>query len=163
VAVLALPVHDDQLHAEPLFDEDFVLAVPCDHPLAGTQGPVDVSVLTGEDVLLLEEGHCLRDQALAVCHLAGAEERTGFRATSLETLRQMVAAGVGITLLPELAVQPPVPPSDDIALLRFREPVPRRRIAMLWRRTSVYRDLLPAVADVVRDAALPLVGHSAAA
>ena len=120
-------------------------------------------MLAGEHVLLLEEGHCLRDQALAVCQLAGAAERTGFRATSLETLRQMVAAGVGITLLPELAVQPPVPPSDDIVLLRFREPVPRRQIAMFWRRTSVYRDLLPQVADVVRDTALPLVGHSAAA
>ena len=75
----------------------------------------------------------------------------------------MVAAGVGITLLPELAVQSPVPSSDDITLLRFREPVPRRQIAMFWRRTSVYRDLLPEVAEVVRAAALPLVGHPAAA
>jgi LysR family hydrogen peroxide-inducible transcriptional activator len=69
-----------------------------------------------------------------------------------------VAAGVGITLLPELAVRPPVPPSPDVELVRFREPVPRRTIAMLWRRTSVYADLLPTVAGVVRDAALPLVG-----
>lgn len=158
VGVLALPIHDDQLHTEVLFDEDFVLAVPRHHPLAATAGPVDTSVLDGEHVLLLEEGHCLREQALAVCQLAGADERSGFRATSLETLRQMVAAGVGITLLPELAVRPPVPPSPDVELLRFREPVPRRTIAMLWRRTSVYADLLPTVAGVVRDAALPLVG-----
>jgi LysR family hydrogen peroxide-inducible transcriptional activator len=158
VGVLALPIHDEQLHTEVLFAEDFVLAVPIDHPLATTAGPVDTSVLDGEHVLLLEEGHCLREQALAVCQLAGADERSGFRATSLETLRQMVAAGVGITLLPELAVRPPVPPSPDVVLLRFHEPVPRRTIAMLWRRTSVYADLLPAVADVVRDAALPLVG-----
>jgi LysR family hydrogen peroxide-inducible transcriptional activator len=122
-----------------------------------------VSVLTGENVLLLEEGHCLREQALAVCQLAGASERAGFRATSLETLRQMVAAGVGITLLPELAVQPPVTPSEDITLRRFREPVPRRQIAMFWRRTSVYQDLLPKVAEVMRGAALPLVGHPPAA
>jgi LysR family hydrogen peroxide-inducible transcriptional activator len=75
----------------------------------------------------------------------------------------MVAAGVGITLLPELSVQPPVAPSEDVVLLRFREPVPRRRIAMFWRRTSVYRDLLPEIADVVRTHALPLVGHGVAA
>ena len=131
----------------------------CIRDRASTKGPVDVGVLAGEHVLLLEEGHCLRDQALSVCHLAGADERTGFRATSLETLRQMVAAGVGITLLPELAVQSPVPASGDISLRHFQEPVPRRQIAMFWRRTSVYHDLLPKVADVVRQAALPLVGH----
>ena len=68
---------------------------------------------------------------------------------------------MGITLLPELAVRPPVPPSDDIVLLRFAEPVPRRQIAMFWRRTSVYRDLLPSLAEVVRAAALPLVGQGA--
>src|SRR4249919_1233360 len=160
--VLALPVHDDQLQVEPLFDEPFVLAVPQQHALA-RRGSLRLRDLDHQHLLLLEEGHCLRDQALDVCHMAGADERDGFRATSLETLRQMVAAGVGITLLPELAVQPPVAPSDDVVLLRFREPVPRRQIAMFWRRTSVYRDLLPQVAAVVRATALPLVGHSAAA
>jgi LysR family hydrogen peroxide-inducible transcriptional activator len=151
VGVLALPVHDEQLHRELLFSEDFLLAVPSDDPLAREAGPVEASVLARENVLLLEEGHCLRDQALEVCRLAGAEERAGFRATSLETLRQMVAAGVGVTLLPELAVQPPVPASEDVHLLRFAEPVPRRRIAMFWRRTSVYRDFLPKLAEVLRD------------
>lgn len=155
--VLARPIHDDFVE-EVLFTEDFVLAVPCDHRLASHDGPVDTGVLAGENVLLLEEGHCLRDQALSVCQLAGATERVGFRATSLETLRQMVAAGVGITLLPELAVQPPVPPSDDVAILRFREPVPRREIAMYWRRTSVYREFLPRVADVLRDLPPGLLG-----
>ena len=154
VGVLALPINDDSLHHEPLFTEPFVLATPADHTLAATDGAIDVSMLAGEDVLLLEEGHCLRDQALSVCRLAGAEERSGFRATSLETLRQMVAAGVGVTLLPSLAVQPPVPPSPDVALVAFVEP-PTRDIAMLWRRTSVYRDLLPKVADVIRSATPP--------
>jgi LysR family hydrogen peroxide-inducible transcriptional activator len=154
-AILALPVADAQLHQEPLFSEDFVLAVPRGHPLAdghrdGEDG-VDVSALAAENVLLLEEGHCLRDQALAVCELAGATERTGFRATSLETLRQMVAAGVGITLLPELAVQPPVPPSPDIELLHFGAPVPRRELAMFWRDTSVYGSFLPKIAGVIRE------------
>ena len=151
VAVLALPIPDYQLHEEFLFAEDFVLAVPSTHPLAASGGPVDISVLAEENVLLLEEGHCLREQALTICRLAGASERSGFRATSLETLRQMVAAGVGVTLLPELAVQPPVPSSPDIVLLRFAEPVPRRQIAMFWRETSVYADFLPKVAAVLRE------------
>jgi LysR family hydrogen peroxide-inducible transcriptional activator len=158
VAILALPVADAQLQQEHLFDEDFVLAVPADHRLATTDGPVDVSVLAGEHVLLLEEGHCLRDQALSVCHLAGADERSGFRATSLETLRQMVAAGVGVTLLPELAVQPPVPPSDDVHLVRFSEPVPRRQLAMCWRRTNAFAGFFPTLAGVVRDLPPGLVG-----
>jgi LysR family transcriptional regulator, hydrogen peroxide-inducible genes activator len=147
--LLALPVHHDGLHQQFLFSEDFVLAVPADHPLAGADQPVDPSVLATEHVLLLEEGHCLREQALDVCRLAGATERKGFRATSLETLRQMVAAGVGITLLPKLAVQPPVPPSDDVRLLRIAHPVPRRDIAMFSRPTSVYRDFLPKIAEII--------------
>ena len=150
-ALMAMPVDDDQLHVEHLFDEDFVLAVPADHELAQVQGPVDVSVLAREQVLLLEEGHCLREQALSVCQLGGASERSGFRATSLETLRQMVAAGVGVTLLPQLSVQPPVAPSPDVKLLRFAAPVPRRQIGMFWRPASVYRELLPRLADVLRD------------
>jgi len=155
VGVLALPISDEQLHVEPLFTEPFVLAVPSSHRLAGRKRPVDTSVLADEHVLLLEEGHCLRDQALSVCRLAGAAERAGFRATSLETLRQMVAAGVGVTLLPLLSVTPPVPPSPDVALVRFAEPAPTRELVLCWRRSSVYRDLLPAVADVVRVATPP--------
>ncbi len=150
VGLLALPVHDDRLHCENLFVEDFVLAVPTDHPLTALPEPIDTSVLAGENVLLLEEGHCLRDQALSVCRLAGADERAGFRATSLETLRQMVAAGVGVTLLPELAVQPPVAPSPEVALLRFKDPVPNRHIAMFWRPTSTYADVLSQVAEEIR-------------
>lgn len=158
--ILAQPVNEAGLHHEPLFTEQFVLAVPVDHPLARSGGPVDASVLVDEDMLLLEEGHCLRDQALEVCKLTGAKERRGFRATSLETLRQMVAAGVGITLLPELSVQPPVPPSPDVALLRFADPVPSRTIAMFWRQSTMHRDLLPTMASVIRSAVGDLVGSS---
>lgn len=149
VGLLAHPVDATGLHEQRLFGEDFVLAVPADHELASSTGGVSISVLAGRDVLLLEEGHCLRDQALSVCQLAGAEEHRGFRATSLETLRQMVAAGVGITLLPELAVRPPVPRSDDVVLLPFDKPVPRREIAMFWRPTSPYAELLPTLAGIV--------------
>jgi LysR family hydrogen peroxide-inducible transcriptional activator len=133
--------------------------VPADDALAQAAEPVDVAVLADEQVLLLEEGHCLRDQALSVCQLAGAEERRGFRATSLETLRQMVAAGVGVTLLPRLAVEAPVPPSPEVRLLRFADPVPHREIAMFWRSTSVFREVLPHVASLVRTLVAPLVGH----
>jgi LysR family transcriptional regulator, hydrogen peroxide-inducible genes activator len=149
-AVLALPVPEGPLHAEPLFTEDFVLAAPVGHPLAAADGPVPASVLGEHPVLLLEEGHCMRDQALSVCRLAGASERDGFRATSLETLRQMVTAGVGVTLLPTLATLPPVPPSPHVRLRPFAEPVPRRELGMLWRAASVRSDLLRSVAAVVR-------------
>ncbi|MEO6137783.1 MAG: LysR substrate-binding domain-containing protein [Luteimonas sp.] len=140
--LVALPVHDDQLHVEPLFEEPFVLAVPQSHRFAARNAPLALDDLDHEPLLLLEEGHCLRDQALDVCRLAGADERDGFRATSLETLRQMVAAGVGITLLPMLAVQPPVPPSPGIHLLVFRDKPPSRTIAMIWRRSSAMAGLL---------------------
>ena len=147
--VLALPVHDDQLQVEPLFDEPFVLAVPQQHALA-QRGSLKLRDLDHQHLLLLEEGHCLRDQALDVCHMAGADERDGFRATSLETLRQMVAAGVGITLLPVLAVQPPVPVSADIQLLPFQGEAPHRRIAMVWRRSSAMAEFLQQLAGELR-------------
>jgi LysR family hydrogen peroxide-inducible transcriptional activator len=148
-ALLALPIHDDQLQVEPLFDEPFLLAVPSQHPLAA-QTTLDLHELDHVPLLLLEEGHCLRDQALDVCRMAGAGERDGFRATSLETLRQMVASGVGLTLLPVLAVQPPVPPSADIALLQFRGEAPHRRIAMVWRKSSALGPLLQQLSEVFR-------------
>ena len=108
-------------------------------------------MLADEHVLLLEEGHCLRDQALAVCQLAGAVGASGFRATSLETLRQMVAAGVGMTLLPALSLRAPVTPSPLVTVRHFTDPAPSRRVALCWRRSSVHRELLPKLADVIRD------------
>ena len=147
--LLALPVHDDQLHVEPLFDEPFLLAVPQSHPMAG-RASLRLRDLDDQHLLLLEEGHCLRDQALDVCRMSGADERDGFRATSLETLRQMVASGVGITLLPMLSVQPPVPVSPDIALLPFRDKAPHRRIAMVWRRSSAMAGFLQLLAAQLR-------------
>lgn len=157
IGVLARPVPAEHLHEELLFSEDFLLAVPAGHPLASAPEPISSTVLAGEHVLLLDEGHCLRDQALAVCQLSGANERDGFRATSLETLRQMVAAGVGVTLLPELSVTAPVPPSPDVALVRFREPVPRREIAMYWRRMSPFADFYGELAAVIRELPAGLV------
>jgi LysR family hydrogen peroxide-inducible transcriptional activator len=97
---------------------------------------------------LLEEGHCLRDQALEVCQLAGAGEKSGFRATSLETLRQMVAANVGVTLLPTLSVKPPIAQSSDIHLIEFRGHAPSRRIAMVWRKSSAMALFLKRLAEL---------------
>lgn len=147
--LLALPVHDDQLHAEFLFEEPFVLAVPEAHPLA-KKASLSLKDLAHERLLLLEDGHCLRDQALDVCQLAGAGEMGGFQATSLETLRQMVAANVGVTLLPALAVKPPVARSENIHLLGFRDASPSRRIAMVWRRSSAMGGFLQQLAQVFR-------------
>ncbi len=148
-ALLALPVHDDQLHCEFLFEEPFFLAVPDSHPLARRRS-LAMDELSRHDLMLLEDGHCMRDQALDVCRRSGAVEKPEFRATSLETLRQMVAAGVGITLLPALATRPPVPPSGNIRLLSFADPAPSRRIAMFWRRSSAMGTFLGDLAQVFR-------------
>jgi LysR family hydrogen peroxide-inducible transcriptional activator len=147
--ILAMPLHDDSLHTEFLFEESFVLAVPEKHALTQSR-KLTMDDLADQSLLLLEDGHCMRDQALEVCHMAGATEKTGFRATSLETLRQMVAANVGITLLPALSVKPPVAQTGQVRLLRFAEPAPSRRIAMVWRKSSAAGAFLHGVADVVR-------------
>ncbi len=146
--ILALPVHDQQLHVEKLFDEPFVLAVPAGNPLANHRS-IKLDDLADQNLLLLEDGHCLRDQALEVCQLAGAGEKSGFRATSLETLRQMVAANVGITLLPILAVKPPVAQVDNVRLIEFRGRPPSRHIAMVWRKSSAMHGFLDDFAELI--------------
>ncbi len=148
--VLALPIHDHQLHSEWLFTEPFVVAVPANNALA-RRASLNVEDLADQSVLLLEDGHCLRDQALEVCQLAGAGEKVGFRATSLETLRQMVAADVGITLLPMLAIKPPVPQIDNVRLIPFRGQAPARDIAMVWRKSSAMSAFLTELAALLRD------------
>ena len=150
-ALLALPVHDDQLHAEFLFEEPFVLAAPQQHPLAG-RSALDAAELSDETLLLLEDGHCLRDQALDVCRLSGAREKSGFRATSLETLRQMVAAGVGVTLLPALSVHEPIAQPANIRLVPFRGTAPSRRIALVWRKSSALDAFLHQLGDAIGSA-----------
>ena len=147
-SLLALPLHDEQLHVEFLFEEPFVLAAPRQHALA-SQSSLTMAQLSDETLLLLEDGHCLRDQALDVCRLSGARERTGFRATSLETLRQMVAAGVGVTLLPALSVQAPITQPANIQLVPFRAPAPSRRIGMVWRKSSALDGFLRILADAI--------------
>jgi len=132
VGILALPVPADRLMTRALYAESFQVALPADHRLAKKRR-LKLADLDGETVLLLEDGHCLRDQALEACHLARIREAPDFRATSLETLRQMVAAGVGITLLPTLAVDPQGSRAPGMAVRRFEDPEPSRTIAAAWR------------------------------
>lgn len=150
--LVAMPVDDDGLEQAVLFEEPFVMALPENHPLAAKQA-IDVHDLDGTELLLLEDGHCLRDQALEVCSMANARERVDFHATSMETLRQMVAAEVGVTLLPVMAVRPPIANTAGIALRSFVDPAPRRTIALVWRKTSPLAGLLRELADCFR--ALP--------
>jgi len=161
--ILALPLHEDSLHSEFLFEEPFLLAVSSEHPLAHRQGQLKLADLSNQNLLLLEDGHCLRDQALEVCHMAGAGEHSGFRATSLETLRQMVAANVGITLLPVTAVKPPVAPVENLHLIEFKAPAPSRRIAMVWRKSSAMDGFLQRLAEVFRQLPADLLDPHGAA
>jgi LysR family hydrogen peroxide-inducible transcriptional activator len=131
--------------------DPFVLAVPPGHPLARAGAPLATRALEGERVLLLDDGHCLRDQALAVCSRARAEE-LGFRATSLSTLVQMVASGAGVTLLPRIAVETEVPRAG-LRARPFADPAPGRTLVLAWRRGGATEPALRAVAEVVAKAA----------
>lgn len=136
--ILALPVETDEFSELDILNEAFWLAVPADDTLANNRN-VDFSDLQNREMLLLEEGHCLRGQALDVCFTTGATENTGIRATSLETLRHMVAEGLGLTLIPELAIPKRHTKKDTIRYLPFTDPKPSRRIGMLFRKGS-YRE-----------------------
>jgi LysR family hydrogen peroxide-inducible transcriptional activator len=132
--LLALPVRGDDIVAMPLFRETFVVALPKGHPLAQHEHVCETA-LAAENVLLLEEGHCMRDQALAICGATSSEQREELKATSIETLRQMVAAGVGCTLLPRLAALPGAGSVDPglVDIRRFKAPEPTRTLGLAWR------------------------------
>ena len=147
--LLALPVEEHGMEVEVLFEEPFVTAMPSSHPLSD-KNSISLQDLEGEELLLLEEGHCLRQQALEVCALAGAHERVDFHATSMETLRQMVAANAGVTLMPVLSVKPPIPSTDNITLRPFKAPVPSRTIALVWRSSSPLGGFLRKLADSLK-------------
>jgi LysR family transcriptional regulator, hydrogen peroxide-inducible genes activator len=151
VGIVALPVMPDGLESAVLYDEAFVLAVPSSHPLADRER-VKIDDLRGETLLLLEDGHCLRDQALEVCSRVRVNETQDYRATSLETLRQMVAAGHGITLLPELAAETPVGTARGMRIKPFAKPAPGRTIGAVWRKSSTRGRAVEAIVGVVRAA-----------
>jgi LysR family hydrogen peroxide-inducible transcriptional activator len=130
--------------------DPFVLAVAPGHRLARAKRPVQIGELRDEAVLLLEDGHCFRDQALGLCARAKTRE-LGFRATSLATLSQMVAGGAGITLLPKLAVELECR-RKNLIVRDFARPVPKRTIVLAWRRGSALGASLRRLVDTARDA-----------
>jgi LysR family hydrogen peroxide-inducible transcriptional activator len=148
LGILALPVPLDGLEARQLYEEPFTVAVPSNSELA-KRSSVKIDDLNGETVLLLEDGHCLRDQALDVCSRVDVKESEDYRATSLETLRQMVAAGLGITLLPELATRGPFGSGQGLAVKTFAKPVPSRTIGAVWRKSSARTEAIKAICDVI--------------
>ncbi len=144
-AIVALPVSEPSLHEEPLFDEEFVLVrqeQEADKPVP------NVESLREMRLLLLEEGHCFREQALSFCAGTGTVPRDLMEGSALSTLVQMVGAGIGVTLIPQMAVAIETR-SAPVAVARFEAPTPTRRIGMIWRRTTPLADQLAEVARIV--------------
>lgn len=148
-AIVALPVSEPALVEVPLFDETFVLV----RSAADGDKPVpDAASLAQMRLLLLEEGHCFRDQALSFCGMRAPVPRESMDGSSLSTLVQMVSAGIGVTLIPEMAVRVETQ-SADVSIARFPPPQPARRIGMVWRQTSPLAKQFDQVAEVVKSAA----------
>ena len=153
VGILALPVPLDGLATYELYKEPFTVALPTHHRLSG-RSSIKVDDLRNETLLLLEDGHCLRDQALDICASTDVHEKQDFRATSLETLRQMVASGVGITLLPELAGRGAYGAARGVVIKPFAKPVPTRTIGAVWRKSSARLKVILALAKQIEAHAL---------
>jgi LysR family hydrogen peroxide-inducible transcriptional activator len=149
-ALLALEANLGTLEHEVIARDPFVLATPVGHALAEKRGPARLGDLAGATVLLLDDGHCLRDQALSYCSRARAHE-ADFRATSLSTLAQMVSAGAGVTLLPRLAL-PTENRRGKLAIRRFADPAPHRTLALVWRKSSPLGPALRRLAETIRAA-----------
>ena len=164
VLLLALPCDCGDADAVPVARDEFLVALPKGHRLAA-QDAIPVAALAAERLLLLEDGHCLRDQALAVCGLLAGdrEEQDRFAATSLHTLVQMVAGGLGVTLLPRLAIAAGVTAGTDVELRPLAAAGAWRTLGLAWRpgapRAAEYRSLVPMLTETCRDA----LGFTAAA
>lgn len=148
-AIVALPISEPQMEETPLFNESFVLV----RPLEDQDKPVpNKDTLREMRLLLLEEGHCFREQALSFCDMGSVRPREILDGSSLTTLVQMVGAGIGVTLIPEIAMSVETR-SAAVSIARFQEPQPSRTIGMIWRKTSPIARQLTEVADLVRKAA----------
>ncbi|GAL14099.1 hydrogen peroxide-inducible genes activator [Vibrio astriarenae] len=147
--VLAAVAETEQFKEIVLYDEPMTLAVPCDHEWS-QQDSIEMEHLNGKTVLMLGDGHCLRDQALGFCFAAGAKDDDRFKATSLETLRNMVAAGAGITLLPELSV-PKEKEKDGVCYVKATDPQPSRRIVLAYRPGSPLRGRFEQLAKSIQE------------
>ena len=157
-AIVALPISEPSLAEVALFDENFVLVRPYhdrDKPVPGKEE------LRQMRLLLLEEGHCFRDQALSFCSMRSVLPRDGLDGSSLTTLVQMVGAGIGVTLIPEMAVAVETR-ATDVHVAALKEPQPNRTIGMIWRKTNPLAPQLHAISDVIREAASTMQRTTAA-
>jgi LysR family hydrogen peroxide-inducible transcriptional activator len=154
LGIMALPTAPDGLEVRELYTEAFTLALPNGHALA-QKSAIRAQDLKGHTLLLLEDGHCLRDQALEVCSRVDIREPEDFRATSLETLRQMVVAGLGITLLPETAVESPFGSQRGLTIRQFAKPAPSRNVGAVWRKSSTRVAAIAAVCGILHQVMTP--------
>jgi LysR family hydrogen peroxide-inducible transcriptional activator len=153
-AIMALPFSDQGLMVQPLYDEPFIVTLPKHHPWAGRKS-IDAEELKSETMLLLGSGHCFRDQVLEVCPEMSRFSSGGdgiartFEGSSLETIRHMVASGIGITVLPVASVPDQKSPDSILRYVPFSEPIPSRRVVIAWRKSFTRRAAIDAVRDAV--------------
>ena len=163
-AIVALPLPDTGLMIRPLYDEPFQVAVPRTHPWA-RRATIDAEDLKKETMLLLGTGHCFRDQVLEVCpelaRFSSASEgiQRTFEGSSLETIRHMVTAGIGITVLPASALSVPGPEHKLLTYIPFSAPVPDRRVVLAWRKSFPRQAAIDALAEAVLRCELPGVNY----
>ncbi len=151
VGLLAAPVPGEGLEVVEVATDEFHLAMPADHPFAGS-GPLPSGVLSGLPVLLLEDGHCLRDQAIDACASVGATTEGRIQGTSLTTLCQMVSAGAGVTLLPASAIDVEARAGSGLVTRPLRDPRPNRVVVLAWRETSPLAPLYRSFAEAITPA-----------
>lgn len=149
-AIVALPLSEPEFEETPLFDESLMLVRPASEADRPVPSP---DALRQMRLLMLEEGHCFRDQALSFCNFQNALPREGLDGSSLSTLVQMVGAGIGVTLIPEMAV-PVETRSAPVSIGRFPDPQPKRTVGMIWRKTNPLAGQLRQMADLVRQVGL---------
>ena len=163
-AIVALPIPDSGLMIEPLYDEPFFVAVPAQHPWADRK-QIDPEELKSETMLLLGTGHCFRDQVLEICsefarYSASSEGiQRSFEGSSLETIRHMVAAGIGVTIMPASSLHMAGPEDRLLRYIPFGEPVPDRRVVLIWRKSFPRPAAMQALAASIRDCGLPGVRY----
>lgn len=149
VALIALPYETDNLAIDLIGEEDVVICLPVDHPLARKK-KIAAADLKNVPFLMLEDGHCLRDHALAACRLAPKRQNEVYQATSLSTLVQMVRGGLGVTMLPRMAASVETAGHPDVVVRNFENDSPARQIALAWRASSVKSDEYGKLAKVFR-------------
>lgn len=149
MAIISLPTDDNLFESVSLFEEPFYLAVADAHPFA-SKDTVHDEDLKGQDLILLDEGHCFRKQALDICHSTTARENAVFSATSLETIRNVVSTAEGITLIPQMAIKQ----NDGITYLPLANKDFKREIGVIWQKSSLKRSLIARMIELLQDAAM---------